>query len=100
MAAPVIIDTLPQFDILYNLPPDITVVVAIGGRGGAKSYEISKFIAFSSTIKKKRSVILRDEKEAIRESILAEILQRYDTADEYGQLSAEYDRLDNGIKIS
>lgn len=98
MPAPVIIDNLPQFDVLYNLPADVNTVVCIGGRGGAKSYEVSKFIAVSSTIRKKRCVVLRDEKEAIRESILAEILQRYDTADEYGHLSQEYERLDTGIK--
>lgn len=98
MVAPVIVEKLPQFSILYQLPPDINVIVAIGGRGGSKTYEVSKFIAYSATIKRKRCVVLRDEKEAIRESILAEVLQRYDTADEYGHLSQEFDRMDTGIK--
>lgn len=63
-----------------------------------KTYEISKFIAFQSTVKKKRSVILRDEKESIRESILNEVLLRFDTANAGGRLSGSFDRLDTGIK--
>ena len=86
------------FKILYNLPSDIHIAVLIGGRGGMKTYEASKFIAFSSTIRKKRCAILRDEKELIRESILNEVLARYDTANEHGVLSQFYDRLDTGIK--
>lgn len=89
---------LPQFQQLYNLPPGTDTVVLIGGRGGAKTYEASKFIAFSATIKKKRCVVLRDEKELIRESILNEILMRYDIANANGALSAHYQRLDTGIK--
>lgn len=42
--------------------------------------------------------MLRDEKELIRESILNEVLLRYDTANESGVLSQFYDRLDTGIK--
>ena len=89
---------LKQFDTLYNLPPPINTIVLIGGRGGAKTYEASKFIAFSATVRKKRCAILRDEKETIRESILNEILQRYDTANETGVLDAYYTRQDTGIK--
>lgn len=89
---------LPQFDVLYNLPKDTEVVVVIGSRGGAKTYEVSKFTAYSATIKKKRAIVLRDEKERIRESILGEILQRFDTANATGALSAKYDRLDTGLK--
>lgn len=87
-----------NFGVLYDLPPDTNTVVVIGGRGGKKTYEISKFVAFSSTIKKKRSVVLRDEKELIRESILNEILMRYDTANEFGILDMKFHRLDTGIK--
>lgn len=92
------VKSLEPFKILYNLPEKINVVVCIGGRGGAKTYEVSKFIAFQSTIKKKRCVVLRDEKELIRESILNEVLLRYDTADINGALSQQYERLDTGIK--
>lgn len=83
---------------LYNLGPDINTVVCIGGRGGAKTYEVSKFIAFSATIKKKRCVVLRDEQSKIRQSILNEILLRYDTANEYGGLDKYYQKQETGIK--
>jgi phage terminase large subunit len=92
------VEKLPQYDILYNLPAGTNTIVLIGGRGGAKTYEASKFAAFQATIKKKRCVVLRDEKELIRESILNEILLRYDTANESGALSRFYSRLDTGIK--
>src|SRR5574339_667912 len=86
------------FKVLYELPPDTNFVIAIGGRGGKKTYEVSKFIAFASTIKQKRCCILRDEKEKIRESILNEIFQRYDTANEFGHLNSFYDKIDSGIR--
>lgn len=94
----IIIKRLPKYEILYELPQEINLIILIGGRGGAKTYEASKFIAVSSTINKKRSAILRDEKSLIRESILNEILLRYDTANQYGHLSKYYERLDTGIK--
>lgn len=94
----IIIEDSGKFKALYNLPENINVVVCIGGRGGRKTYEVSKFIAKSASIDKKRCVILRDEKETIRESILNDILKRYDAANEYGHLSAVCDRLDTGIK--
>lgn len=87
-----------KFDILYNLPKDVNIVVCIGGRGGMKTYEVSKFVAYSACIKNRRCVVLRDEKETIRESILNEILMRYDTADESGLLSTKFERLSTGIK--
>src|SRR5574339_233016 len=86
------------FQILYQLPKGTNVVVCIGGRGGMKTCEVSKFIAFSATVRKKRCVVLRDEKEAVRESILNEVLLRYDTADSGGRLSGSFERLDTGIK--
>src|SRR6185312_2603568 len=89
---------LDKFKILYNLPPDTNTVICIGGRGGSKTYEVSKFIAYKSTIEKKKCIILRDEKALIRESILNEILIRFDTANKDGILSQYYDRLDSGIK--
>lgn len=67
-------------------------------RGGRKTYEVSKFIAKSAAVDKKRCVILRDEKELIRETILNDILNRYDAANQYGHLSLSCDRLDTGIK--
>jgi PBSX family phage terminase large subunit len=94
----VVIKCLPPFRVLYSLPPGTDTVILIGGRGGAKTREASNFITFSATIKKKRCVVLRDEKELIRESILNEILLRYDSANANGHLSQFYDRLDTGIK--
>jgi len=95
----VVVNTpIPQFKILYDLPPGTDIVVVIGGRGGAKSYEVSKFAAYSATIKRKRTVILRDEKEKIRESILQEVFNRYDTANKYGHLNPHFDKLETGIR--
>lgn len=98
MIVEVEVEKLPQFDVLYNLPPDTHTVVAIGGRGGAKTYEVSKFTSFSATVKNKRCVIMRDEKELVRESILAEILAHFDKANETGYFDRKFDRLDTGLK--
>jgi phage terminase large subunit len=88
---------IEQFKILYNLPTDTNTIICIGGRGGAKTYEVSKFIAFQATIKKKRCVILRDEKSLIKDTILNEILLRYDTANSNNQLDRYFERLKSGI---
>lgn len=87
-----------KFAPLYDPPPGTNTIILIGGRGGMKTYEASKCIAFCATIKKERCVILRDEKSLIKESILNEILLRYDTADKDGYLSQHYERLETGIK--
>jgi phage terminase large subunit len=94
------VKSLSPFKQLYNLPPSTNLVICIGGRqrGGAKTYEVSKYIAFQATIKEKRCVVLRDEKELVRESILNEVLLRFDTANGNGQLEKYYERLDTGLK--
>jgi phage terminase large subunit len=92
------VKALEPYRILYKLPGGTNLIICIGGRGGAKTYEVSKFITFSATIKKKRCVILRDEKELVRESILNEVLLRYDTANATGVLDNFYERLETGIK--
>lgn len=92
------VKALEPFKQLYHLPEEINLVICIGGRGGAKTYEISKFIAVKATIKEKRCVVLRDEKELVRESILNEVLMRFDSANTNGVLSVLYERLDTGIK--
>jgi len=81
----------PEYKILYeeNRPPEINLYICIGGRGGKKTFEVSKFAAYSASIKKKRIVILRDEKALIKESILNEIWSRYDKANINGALDAE-----------
>jgi phage terminase large subunit len=98
MSVEVEIQRLPTYSQLYNPPAGTNLMIVIGGRGGGKTYEVSKYVAYQSTIHQKRIVILRDEKELIRESILNEVLQRYDTADEQGVLSQRYERLETGIK--
>lgn len=91
---PVVDKLLP----LWNLPEDTNTVVLIGSRGGAKTYGVSDLIAYRSTTDNKRCVILRDEKELVRESILNDILLRYDSAYQAGVVSNKYQRLDTGIK--
>jgi phage terminase large subunit len=88
------------FKILYDgiRTEGTNVAVIIGGRGGRKTYGVSKFLAHHSTIREKRCVILRDEKELIRESILNEVLLRFDTANANGRLGKVYERLETGIK--
>lgn len=92
------VKSLEPFKILYNLPPKTNLVICIGGRGGGKSWEVSKFITYSATIKKKRCAILRDEKATIRESILNEIFNRYDTANVHGHFDGLYAKIETGIR--
>lgn len=87
-----------KFKQLYDLPPDTSIVLLIGGRGGMKTYEGSKFCAVSAVSMKKRIAILRDEKEPIRQSILNEIFMRYDTANKDGVLDDAFEKTETGIK--
>jgi len=68
---------LPPFKELYQLPKGTWMVVNIGGRGGGKSYEGSKFVTIKAISENKRVVVLRDEKTSIGDSILNEIKNRY-----------------------
>lgn len=86
------------FKVLYEPPKGTTLIVAMGGRGGRKTYEVSKFIAKSTSIDKKRAVILRDEKALIKETILNEIWTRYDTANKNGRLDIECIKNENELK--
>ena len=92
------IKCIEKYKVLYNLPKGTRLIILIGGRGGAKTYEASKWVAYSSTIKEKRCVVLRDEKEQIKESILSEIKQRYETANQSGILDQFYELQETGIK--
>lgn len=98
MALEVIIEDAGPFKALYNLPPDIHLVCLIGGRGGRKTYETSKFIAKRVAVDRKRVVVLRDEKELIGESILNEIFNRYDSANQYGHFDGNTMKLENGLR--
>lgn len=92
------IERSEKFAPLFDLPEGTNVVVCIGGRGGMKTYEVSKFIAVSATIHRKRCVILRDELTRIKESILNEIWARYDTANENGVLDLYYSKNETELK--
>lgn len=85
----VVIKDPGAFKVLYEPPSGTTLIVCMGGRGGRKTYEVSKFIAYSCSVKKKRAVILRDEKALIKETILNEIWTRYESANKSGRLDAE-----------
>lgn len=90
---------------LWNLPEGTRTVVLIGGRGGAKTYGVSDFIAYSAAVNRKRCVVLRDEKSKIKGSILNEILLRYDdipfhTNTERQETGLKYDKVQpNGSKV-
>src|ERR1700721_154748 len=92
------IKCLPPFRVLYNLPPGHNMIILIGGRAGAKTRATSQFATLSAKIKKKRCVILRDEKSLIRESILNEIMLRYNAGNVYKVFDRYYQKLETGIK--
>jgi phage terminase large subunit len=94
----IIVRPQPEFNILYDLPPGTNTVCCIGGRGGKKTYEVSKWGAYSATILRKRIVVLRDEKELIKESILNEIWERYETANKSGALDAHFVKNDTELR--
>jgi PBSX family phage terminase large subunit len=78
-----------KFKKLYTLKPDTHTVILIGGRGSGKTYSVSQYIAYQTAINKRRTVIVRDEKALIKESILNEIWERYDSANKHGHLDTE-----------
>lgn len=71
-------NALPAYRVLYDLPPDVWLVVNMGGRGGGKSHETSKFATIMPLQKGKRVAILRDQQSSIEQSILNEIKNRFD----------------------
>lgn len=97
--APVIIRNVhDKFKALYHPPEGTELIICIGGRGGMKTYNVSKFAAVDATIRGRRVAVLRDEKEAIRESILNEIFARYDSANKYGHFDGVFEKLETGIR--
>jgi phage terminase large subunit len=72
---------LEPFKPLYNLPKGTWMVVNMGGRGGGKSYEGSKWTNLQVVVNNKRAVVLRDEKTTISDSILNEIKNRFTELD-------------------
>lgn len=95
---PVIVKREPEFIPLYEPSPGTNLIVIIGGRGGKKTYEVSKFAAYSATKLKKRIVVVRDEKSIIKETILNEIWARYDTANADGILDQYFTKNETELK--
>ncbi|MDB5288546.1 MAG: terminase [Mucilaginibacter sp.] len=95
---PVIIKDAGPFKKLYDLPEDTNLVICIGGRGGRKTYELSKFIVYKTAIKRKRAVLLRDEKALIKETILNDIWKCYDRANSNGAFEAIYSKNESELK--
>ena len=73
---------IAKFKILYDLPKDTWLVINIGGRGGGKSHESSKYITLKAICEGKRTIVMRDEKSKIDESILNEVKKRFSEIDE------------------
>lgn len=92
------IKCLPAYRSLYDPPAATRTVILIGGRGSAKTRTASAFVTYKAIREKKRVAVLRDEKAQIKDSILAEILARYDTANETGILNRRFRRLETGIQ--
>lgn len=88
----------PKFDVLYNPPDDCRLIILIGGRGGMKTYETSKAIAYHATCTNRRVQVLRDEAAKIKQSILNEVLMHYDKANKDGAFDGIFIRGENAIK--
>lgn len=91
---------LEKYRILYDLPEGTWMVINIGGRGGAKSYESSKYVTLKAICEGKRTVVLRDEKISITESILNEIKNRFSEINDksLGYFSQYFDMQENALK--
>lgn len=73
---------LPAYRPLYELKEDTWLIINLGGRGGGKSYEVSKFGTIMPLQFGKRVVVLRDQQSTIEQSILDEIKNRYNEINE------------------
>lgn len=91
---------IEPYKILYDLPKDTWLVINIGGRGGGKSYETSKFATIQAIQNNKRIAVLRDEASTISQSILNDIKLRFEEINEkaFGLLSASFQMQDKGLK--
>lgn len=91
---------IEPYKILYNLPKGTWLVINIGGRGGGKSYEVSKFANIQAIQYGKRVAILRDEASTIDQSILNDIKLRFEEINQkaYGLLSKDFIMQDKGLK--
>lgn len=91
---------LPPYKVLYDIPEGTWLIVNMGGRGGGKSYETSKFATIMAIQKQLRVAILRDQQSTIDQSILNEIKLRFNEIDEksYGFYSQHFDMQARGLK--
>lgn len=91
---------LEKFKILYDLPKDTWLVINIGGRGGGKSHESSKYITLKAICEGKRTIVMRDEKSKIDESILNEVKKRFGEIDgaSNGYIRSIYDMQEGILK--
>lgn len=95
-------NALEKFRILYSLPTKTWMVINVGGRGGGKSYEVSKWATIQALVNKKRLALLRDEQSTIAQSIMHEIKMRFAEINDkaYNFFDTEWDMQDNGLKNS
>lgn len=99
MLASGVLPVLDPFMKLYERDPETDLIICIGGRGGGKTHEVSKFSVVDATSNNRRQAILRDEKEAIRESILNEIFMRYDEAINNGHVEEnKFEKIASGLR--
>ncbi len=91
---------LPKFRPLYQPPAGTWLIINIGGRGGGKSHEVSKWATLEALTKDKRIALLRDEQSTIAQSIMHEIKMRYAEINEKagGYFNAKWEMQDNGLK--
>jgi len=91
---------LEKFKVLYNLPKETWLVINIGGRGGGKSHESSKYITLKAICEGKRTIVMRDEKSKIDESILNEVKKRFGEVDDAsnGYIRSIYDMQEGILK--
>ena len=91
---------IDKYRILYDLPKGTWMVINMGGRGGGKSYESSKYVTLKAICEGKRTVVLRDEKTSITESILNEIKNRFTEINtkSNGYFTTQFDMQENSLK--
>lgn len=94
----VIVKHHPKFKPLFQPPEDLRVLILIGGRGGMKTYNAALATNFHVLVNGKRVQILRDEATRIKQSILNEILEKYDSLN--GAFDSAFTKTENTIKNS
>lgn len=88
----------PKFKPLFQPPDDLRVLILIGGRGGMKTYNAALATNYHVLVRGKRVQILRDEATRIKQSILNEVLEKYDSLG--GAFDRAFTKTENTIKNS